>query len=189
MKELPDKIISIDQLIINRRLEKDCKCQERKFVVDTQNRRIQCGICGAVVDAYEAMYELSKNGEALQRQTERLLEQRRQIMDYKPWLLTIRNLEKQYRGQKMLPNCPRCKEPFYLEELVSWMGKPFADARIKEYKESKNSEETSQDLEKENERLKEQNARYYAAIIKAADQLENELDAYKTLNKVVEEFK
>lgn len=134
-KELPNKVIGIDQIRINRGIEKICKCDSRRFVVDTQNRRITCGSCGAIVDGYEAMYELAMNGERLKNQVDNLLEQRKQIMNYKPWLLTIRSLEKQYRGKKMLPCCPRCDEPFYLEELKSWTGREFADARIKKYKE------------------------------------------------------
>ena len=35
----------------------------------------------------------------------------------------------------MLPSCPRCEEPFYLEELTSWTGRHFGDARIRKWKE------------------------------------------------------
>ncbi|MDY0395401.1 hypothetical protein ACFSMW_13410 [Virgibacillus halophilus] len=134
MNDLPDKVIGLDQIRINRGLEKICKCEKRKFMIDTKNRRITCQSCGAVVDPYEAMYELAMNGERLQEQVENLLEQRKQIADYKPWLVTIKKLEKQYRGRKMLPCCPRCSEPFYLEELTTWNGKQFADAKIKKWR-------------------------------------------------------
>lgn len=131
---LPDKIVSLDQLRINRGIEKFCKCEKRTFIIDPKNRRVNCESCGAVVDAYEAMYELASKGERLQQSVERMLEQRKQIANYKPWLKVIKNLEKQYRGKKMIPNCPRCSEPFYLEELVRWTGKQYADARIKKFK-------------------------------------------------------
>lgn len=131
---LPDKIVDIDQIRINRNIDKKCKCKPRKFMIDTTNRLVICSGCGAEVDPYDALYELAFNGNALQRQVEQLLEQRKQILDYKPWLLTIRNLEKRYRGKKMLPCCPRCEEPFYLEELDLWLSKTFADARIKKWK-------------------------------------------------------
>ena len=120
---LPDKIIDIDQVRINRNIDKLCKCKPRTFMIDTTNRRIICGGCGAEVDPYDALYELAFNGNALQKQVERLLEQRKQILDYKPWLLVIRNLEKKYRGKKMLPCCPVCEEPFYLEEIKVWLGR------------------------------------------------------------------
>lgn len=134
MDQLPDKVVGLDQIRINKGLEKLCKCKGRKFTVDEQNRRITCNSCGAVVDPYDAMYELATNGDKLQKQVEHLLEQRKQILSYKPWLVAIKKIEKQYRGRKMIPNCPRCSEPFYLEELTSWSGKPFADARIEKWK-------------------------------------------------------
>lgn len=136
-RKLPDKIIDIDQIRINRNIEKICSCENRKFVLDTQNRRVICNSCGSIVDPYDAMYDLSQRAENMRSQVERLLEQRKQILDYKPYLLTIRSLEKRYRGKKSLPCCPRCDEPFYLEELKVWSGKSYADARIQKFKEEK----------------------------------------------------
>lgn len=129
------KVVSIDQLRINSNIAKVCNCSNRKFVVDTNNKKIICNDCGAIVDAYEAMFEMAVKGNRLREQVEMLLQQRKQILNYKPWLLTIRKLEKKYRGKKMLPCCPRCDEPFYLEELTTWSGKLYADARIKKWKE------------------------------------------------------
>lgn len=131
--KLPDKIVEIDQLRINRGIDKLCTCRNRRFMLDTTNKRVICNECGAEVDPYQAMQELATSAEGIQKQVEGLLEQRKQILNYKPWLVTIRNLERKYRGKKMLPNCPRCDEPFYLEELESWTGKPFADARINKF--------------------------------------------------------
>lgn len=135
-KELPDKIIGLDQVRISRGLGKICKCNKRKFVIDTDNRRITCNSCGAVVDPYEAMLDLAGQHEEYNRQAEYLLEQKKQITKYKPWLRVIKNLESHYRGHQMLPVCPRCSEAFYLEELTSWVGKKFGDALIKKYQET-----------------------------------------------------
>lgn len=135
-KDLPDRVIGLDQVRIIRGLEKICKCEKRKFVIDTRNRRVTCNSCGSVVDPYDALYDLSLQDEERTKQVEHLLEQRREIANYKPWLVVIKRLESKYRGHKMLPNCPRCDEPFYLEELVSWSGKPYADARIRKWKEA-----------------------------------------------------
>lgn len=134
--DLPDKLVSLDQVRINRGIEKICKCNNRKFVIDTTNRKVTCSSCGAVVDPYDALYEIAFRDEERTRQVQQLLEQRKQIANYKPWLKVIKYLESRYRGHKMIPNCPRCGEPFYLEELTLWTGKPYADARIKKYKES-----------------------------------------------------
>lgn len=132
--ELPDKIIGLDQVRISRGLGKICKCQNRKFVIDTDNKRVTCASCGAVINPYDALYDLAYQYEEYNRQVERLLKQRKEIAAYKPHLVVIKRLEKEYRGYKMIPNCPRCHEPFYLEEIIQWTGKPYADARIEKYK-------------------------------------------------------
>lgn len=134
--KLPDKVIGLDSVRIARGLGKICKCEDRKFTIDTDNRRVTCNSCGAAVDPYDALLEIARLEERWNRDVERLLEQRREISSYKPWLTVIKNLEQHYRGHKMIPNCPRCGEPFYLEELTRWTGKEYADARIKKYKEA-----------------------------------------------------
>ena len=135
MDELPEKIIGLDQMRIKRGLGKICKCEDRKFIIDTDNKRITCASCGSAVDPYDALYDLAYQDERRNTQLEIMLEQRKQIATYKPYLITIKRLEEHYRGHKMIPNCPRCDEPFYLEEIAHWTGKPYADARIKKYKE------------------------------------------------------
>lgn len=134
-KQLPEKIVHIDQIRINRGLDKICTCNKRKYVLDTQNRRVMCSSCGAIVDAYDAMYDMASRFEQMNEQLEYMLKQQKQIQGYKPWLLIIRRLEKEYRGKKKLPACPRCDEPFYLEELKTWYGRKFADARIRKWRE------------------------------------------------------
>jgi len=133
--QLPNKIIHMDQIRINRGMEKICKCQKRKYMLDTRNRRVMCSSCGAIIDSYDAMYDMASRWEQMNEQLEYMLEQRKRIINYKPWLKTIRHLEQKYRGKKMLPSCPRCEEPFYLEELTSWTGRHFGDARIRKWKE------------------------------------------------------
>ncbi|MDF2854209.1 MAG: hypothetical protein K0Q87_60 [Neobacillus sp.] len=139
--DLQENLISLDEARIIRGREKICKCPKRKVVIDTTNRRVTCSSCGAVVDPYDALLDFARRREELTENVERLLEQRKEIASYKPWLKVIKNLESHYRGHKMIPNCPRCSEPFYLEELVHWTGKPYADARIKRYKEAHEKEE------------------------------------------------
>ncbi|WP_305153875.1 hypothetical protein [uncultured Clostridium sp.] len=138
MDELPDKIIGLDQIRINRGLDKICKCRYRKFILDTTNKKVLCASCGAEVEAYEALCELAEQDEEKTRQLEILLEQKKKLDNYKPWLKVIKELETKYRGYKAIPMCPRCKEPFYLEEISSWYGKEVADFLIEKFKEKKN---------------------------------------------------
>lgn len=136
--KLTDKIIKIDQIRVNRGLDKLCTCSNRKYMIDTTNKRVLCQSCGSQINAYDAMLDLSLHAERMNEQLEIWKRQRDELINYKPWLLTIRNLERHYRGKKKLPCCPRCDEPFYLEELTRWMGKSFADGRIKKWKKANN---------------------------------------------------
>lgn len=130
MNNLPKNIIKFDKIRISKNEEKICTCKNSGFVIDSNNRRVYCDKCDALIDPYDALYQLATNGNELQKQVDGLLEQRKQLQEYKPWLIIIRELEKQYRGRKMIPICPSCGEPFYLEELSSWMNKEFAHDRI-----------------------------------------------------------
>lgn len=137
MNELPDKIIPMEQIKIFRGMGKFCKCKDRSFTIDTDNRRITCSECGSVVDPYDALYDIALQDERRNEQLERFIQQKREIAKYRPHLKVIKNLEEHYRKKnKMLPLCPRCGEPFYLEELNSWLCKEMADKRIKICKES-----------------------------------------------------
>jgi len=127
--ELPDKVISLEVLRINRNIGKRCKCKDPKYVVDTDNREINCSKCGARVDAYDAMYYLARHYERLQGEINGLLEQRKQIANYKPWLLVFRDLESHYRGKEMLPCCPECGKAFYFEHITGWSNRKMEELR------------------------------------------------------------
>lgn len=119
-EELPENIVSIEALRINRNIDKRCNCTKRSFVVDSRNKAVHCSGCGAWVDPYDAMYELARHYERLENETRELLEQRRKIARYKPHMVVFRKLEKQYRGRKMLLACPHCSRGFFFEELSLW---------------------------------------------------------------------
>jgi hypothetical protein len=114
----PDKVIPITSLRIVRDKNKKCTCRNRKFEVDTENKEIICMSCGAVVQPYDALYELAAYYERIEADVKRLLEQRRQILNWKPHLLPLRELERIYLGGSMLPCCPHCGRGIEARELV-----------------------------------------------------------------------
>jgi len=133
MDKLPDKVIELEVLRINRNIDKKCRCYNRTFVVDPTNKIILCGECGARVDPYEAIYDLAYNRERMVEENRRLLEQRKQIESYKPFLVVIKELEKKYRNKnELLPCCPHCHRGIYLKELLAEStSKQFEDRRRK----------------------------------------------------------
>ena len=128
--KLPEKVIPISTLRIIRDKNKKCTCRNRKFYIDTQNREISCQECGAVIDPYDAMLDIANHYEQFGKEVDNLLTQRKQILDYKPHLLVMRELEKIYMGGKMLPCCPHCGRGVYAKELlVASTGKQYEDRR------------------------------------------------------------
>ena len=124
--ELPDNIVLLDVLRVNRNAEKHCKCERPHYTIDTENHIIECDDCGAHVDPFAVLVRLAKRNSRYNQELERLYEQRKQLMVYKPHLIVIRELERQYRGRKLLPCCPHCKQAFYLEDIRSWVNAKFA---------------------------------------------------------------
>jgi hypothetical protein len=118
--DLPQNVVSLEVLRINRNIDKRCKCEKPNYVVDSRNREVCCSKCGSRIDPFDALYSLAMDWERVEEDTKRLLEQRKQIAKYKPHMIVFRNLEKNYRGKEMLPSCPHCSRGFYFEELTSW---------------------------------------------------------------------
>ena len=127
--KLPDNLVQITALRVNRHAAMHCSCKTPLFEVDTKNQTVQCSKCGAFISPFSALIHIADKASELRRQLERLYEQRKEIAAYKPYLIVIRDLERQYRGRKMLPCCPRCKKPFYLEKIDSWVNTELAEKR------------------------------------------------------------
>ena len=138
-KELPKKgeLIRYDLLKINRNKQKDCQCDRPTYELDMQNERVECSECGAVIPPFKALLNLARRHDRINEIHEARLEQAEAIKNYKPHLRTIKELEKKYRGNKLVPHCPACEEPFYLEDIKNWSGVTFMANRIGAWKQAK----------------------------------------------------
>jgi ribosomal protein S27AE len=119
-----DKVIDFTALKIVRDRGKICKCSEISYAVDTENRMVTCGKCGAYIDTFDAIVSLANQPEILQRQIDHLKRMQRELLSYKPRLLIFKNLAQNYHKSKygrMLPCCPACGEGFRFEEIRSWI--------------------------------------------------------------------
>lgn len=130
MSELPDKIVRFDTLRVAYGKAKMCQCLDPHYEVDYQNRLVYCTDCGAIVDPLEALVHISSDTRRWEEYTAGLLEQRRQIDNYKPRRVVIKKLEKLYVDKDrhgVEPTCPHCGRPFKLERLleVPWCNEKF----------------------------------------------------------------
>lgn len=128
--KLPEKVKQLDFIRVERGMRKLCNCINPKFEIDSSNRLVYCK-CGALVDPYDALYEVAWHYEHIAEYTNHMIETRKQIDDYKPHLVVIKELEKQYRGSKLWPTCPLCKGAFDLKELLTtgWIHPDYVKGR------------------------------------------------------------
>lgn len=133
MDRLPDNIKRIDVLRIERDMQKLCKCYEPRYELDVANRLVYCQTCRAIVDPFEALKNLAWNHEHLNNQVDSLLEQARDIQNYKPHLKVFKNLEQQYRANKfsMVPRCPHCASGFDFKDIDSWVNRNYCNWEVK----------------------------------------------------------
>ncbi len=126
-ERLPDNVKRIDVLQVEYGKKKLCQCREPHYTIDYTNKLVWCNDCRAIVDPLDALYSIATDFKRVEQQTERLLEQRREIARYKPHLVVIKELERHYREKhfSMVPCCPRCNEPFDLTEIRSWANRIF----------------------------------------------------------------
>ncbi len=127
--KLPDKLVQIDALRVNRNTKLHCSCADPSFEVDPRNQTVQCTKCGAFISPFSALIWIADKASKLNGQLERLYEQRKELRAYRPHLVAIKKLEQGYRGRKMLPCCPRCNQAFYLEDITGWVNAKFAKGR------------------------------------------------------------
>ena len=128
MDELPDRVERIDILRVEYGRRKICECQPPHYEVDIINHMIVCKDCGAIVDPFDAICNIAGYSNHLSVQVEALLEQRRKIENYKPHLVVIKNIERQYRNG-LLPVCPNCQEPFDFLNIDRWVNKLLYQSR------------------------------------------------------------
>lgn len=131
MDKMPDNVIPIRTLQVNRQNKKHCQCYEwstfpkkaPQFELDAQNREVTCKHCGEKVDPFDALLTMSRRWEDISQETQRLLEQAKGLDNYKPWLRAIKSIESNVRSGQMIPSCPHCHRGILLDEFEGYVSK------------------------------------------------------------------
>ncbi|MFE9279367.1 hypothetical protein ACPC37_34690 [Streptomyces griseoincarnatus] len=115
---MTDNVIKLDITRIDRNKPRKCTCDplDLHFTIDTTNKEITCE-CGMTVDPFEALKYLAEHYERINNRQEQMDEQRREWLKEKPHSVMFKKLEREYQRGKMLPECPRCHQPFDYTEI------------------------------------------------------------------------
>ncbi|WP_342471614.1 hypothetical protein MHH70_12415 [Metasolibacillus sp. FSL H7-0170] len=134
MKKLPENLIKLDRLRIERGMGKLCKCKTQLYTLDTDNQRVTCQTCGAPIEPFQAMLKMAEVWGKINAELEMTLQQKKELDNYKPHLKIIKDLEKRTRSgpNQSHPICPVCDEPFMLSELTRFYGAKFVTGQIVE---------------------------------------------------------
>ena len=132
-QQLPTYVKRLDVIRVEYGKKTMCRCFDPCYEIDFQNKLVYCKDCGAIVDPFEALLSIAGRYDRFAAHTEALLEERRQIDNYKPHLVVNKELERRYRMQKftMMPSCPVCGENFDLKELLSthWTHRDYVERK------------------------------------------------------------
>lgn len=124
-----ERPIRIDIARIARNKKKLCTCFNPHYEVDPINRLVECTDCGAIVDPFDAMYEISRHFERVNQQFDAMVKERESVIGYEPRLKVMKELSARYSGKNspMVPRCPHCGNPFEIHDLLStsWCSRCF----------------------------------------------------------------
>lgn len=137
MEKTPEQgeIVQLDHLRIDRAAGKVCTCIERHYTLNPESRKVYCVICGAEVDAFDALQRMASIADELNEMIEKahahavMLQKRNRKSEQ------FKRFEKNSTGKKqMLPICPTCNEPFEFERVTGWINKEIGLKRLERLK-------------------------------------------------------
>lgn len=123
MDNLPEKVMRIDVLRIEHNSQTQCRCKKPIYELDTHNRFVYCAECGAIVDAFDALYKMAKDYDSINRDVEMALRQAKELATYKPHLRRLRDIE-QHHNKNLYPLCPNCSKAIRIENINSYTAIP-----------------------------------------------------------------
>lgn len=119
--------IRLDVVRAERGISKRCRCFEVHYELDTGTRLVYCRGCGAIVDPFDALLNISRDHDRINSTMDNMREEAEALDNYKPRLRVIKEIEKKYSGTSsaLVPSCPHCGEYFDLKDLlnVGWRSK------------------------------------------------------------------
>lgn len=98
----------------NRR--KICRCEKKHYLLDFQNRLVYCKTCGAIIDPFDALMNMAKNAERIEKSIgfwKHLAKEEEKSYNR---FRGVNDITKKHR-MGLVPVCPHCKEPVEPEDI------------------------------------------------------------------------
>lgn len=116
---------------IQERKKKHCNCLNRHFIIDETNREVTCSKCGCTIEPFEALLEIAKGC----NKVDKYLEDRYEYaVELEKWFKNnkipteIKWLVDKYRSSKAinsLPECPHCHKNFNFSDIKTFSNPKF----------------------------------------------------------------
>lgn len=130
------KIVSIGDLRVARGLtcRPETTCKHMSLAYDCQERRIWCNDCEQEIEVFDAFVALAENYDRAYSALEARREEIKEAESASLISVAAREVDKVWRGRKMVPTCPCCGEGLFPEDFRSMthlLGRDFAAAKRK----------------------------------------------------------
>lgn len=110
----------------NRR--KVCECEDRHYILDAKNRLVYCSQCGAIIDPFDTLMDLTRNADRIQGclhdYAEAAEKERRKYLRYKG----VNGVTEHHRNG-MIPRCPECGKPIDPADFSSYVNLKYVKGR------------------------------------------------------------
>lgn len=122
----------LNRYLVRKHLGKICTCQKRVILIDTNNRRCECSECGAILDPFDILSEITSRDHLRYNYLKYLKQEQEELEKWKlnnRMGFALRQIASNIR-RGLIPCCPHCNEPFDIEKLPeqTWMSKEYAEA-------------------------------------------------------------
>jgi hypothetical protein len=109
-------------------------CAHPRTIVDQQNGTVECKECGASLSAFHVLVQIAKEENRLWERVRALRAEAKELKAWVPILKAVRELDRMWRGKRMLPCCPQCSRGLWPEEMTAAVGVQIEVARRKKAK-------------------------------------------------------
>lgn len=114
-----DRVISFVHHAQKRK--KPCGGNHQRFVIDEQHGTVECAECGDNVSAFHALLKIARKEGRYREQMYYARKKLEELAAYKPWLRAVKEIERLWRGRKMLPVCRFCNHGLEPEDISGSM--------------------------------------------------------------------